>query len=172
MRTRLLFPALLLLGSLSLTAACSSGSSGASDSATAGARPGPSSAASPARAVDPSKIKGLRIVNDSSENSSCPFATSYPDVPGATATTDAMKKDVEQRLATFRSGCDDATTAGDGRELNISHQFLVASGDVLGVRTTTQDHLGRGRTEHPHLLVRRQGGRVPHRARTRRRRLP
>ncbi|WP_149831105.1 polysaccharide deacetylase family protein [Streptomyces tailanensis] len=139
MRTRLLLPSLLLLGSLSLTAACSSGSSGASDSATAGARPGPSSGASPVRAVDPSKIKGLRIVNNSSENSSCPFATSYPDVPGAAAMADAMKKDVEQRLARFRSMCDDSPTGADGRELNISHQFLVASGDVVGIRLTTQE---------------------------------
>ncbi|WP_128435020.1 polysaccharide deacetylase family protein [Streptomyces cyaneus] len=144
MRTRLLFPSLLLLGSLSLTAACSSGSSGASDSATAGARPGPSSGTSPVRAVDPSKIRGLRIVNDNGENSSCPFATSYPDVPGATAMTDAMKKDVEQRLATFRQLCDDDPTGADGRELNISHQFLVASGNVLGVRLTTQDRTAAG----------------------------
>ncbi|BBC37696.1 hypothetical protein SGFS_089900 [Streptomyces graminofaciens] len=143
MRTHLLLPSLLLLGSLSLTA-CSSGSSRASDSATAGARPGPSSGASPVRAVNPSKIKGLRIVNDSSENRSCPFATSYPDVPGATAMTDAMKKDVERRLATFRSMCDDSPTGADGRELNISHQFLIASGDVVGVRLTTQDRATAG----------------------------
>ena len=144
MRTRLPFPSLLLLGSLCLTAACSSGSSGVSDSATAGARPGPSSGASPARAVDPSKIKGLRIVNDNSENSSCPFATSYPDVPGATAMTDAMRKEVERRVASFRSMCDDSPTGADGGELNISHQFLVASGDVLGVRLTTQDRAAAG----------------------------
>ncbi|GGW45345.1 polysaccharide deacetylase family protein [Streptomyces caelestis] len=144
MRTRLLLPSLLLLGSLSLTAACSSGSSGASDSATAGARPGPFSGASPVRAVDPSKIKGLRIVNSSSENSSCPFATSYPDVPGAAALTEAMKKDVEQRLASFRTLCDDSPTGADGRELNISHQFLVASGDVVGVRLTGQDRHAAG----------------------------
>lgn len=58
--------------------------------------------------------------------------------------TDAMKKDVEQRLATFRQLCDDNPTAADGRELNISHQFLVASGDVLGVRLTTLDHATAG----------------------------
>ncbi|GEC10378.1 hypothetical protein SSP24_80330 [Streptomyces spinoverrucosus] len=144
MRTRLLLPSLLLLGSLSLTAACSSGSSGTSDSTAAGARPGSSSGTLPVRAVDPSKIKGLRIVNNSSENSSCPFATSYPDVPGAEAMTAAMKKYVEQRLATFRSTCGDSSGAGDVGELNISHQFLVASGNVLGVRLTSQDHTGAG----------------------------
>ncbi|MEU5888941.1 polysaccharide deacetylase family protein [Streptomyces sp. NPDC047461] len=144
MRTHLLFPALLLLGSLSLTAACSSASSGNSDTATAGARPGSSSGTAPTRAVDPSKIKGLRIVNDSSEDRSCPFAAGYPDVPGAEAMTAAMKKDVDGRLATFRSACDDDGGAGAVGELNISHQFLVASGDVLGVRLTTQDHSAAG----------------------------
>ncbi|WP_405846623.1 polysaccharide deacetylase family protein [Streptomyces sp. NBC_01518] len=144
MRTHLVLPSLLLLGSLSLTAACSSGSSGTSDAATVGARSGSSSGTVPVRAVDPSKIKGLRIVNDSSEDSSCPFATSYPDVPGAEAMTAAMKKYVEQRLATFRSSCDDSSGAGDIGELNISHQFLVASGDVLGVRLTTQDGTAAG----------------------------
>jgi peptidoglycan/xylan/chitin deacetylase (PgdA/CDA1 family) len=143
MRTHLLFPSLLLLGSLSLTAACSSGPSGVPDAATAGARPGPSSGASPVRTVDPSKIKGLRIVNDSSEDKSCPFATSYPDVPGAAAMTDAMRKDVARRLAGFRTLCDDSADA-DGPELNISHQFLVASGDVVGVRVTVQDRAAAG----------------------------
>ncbi|WP_030038011.1 polysaccharide deacetylase family protein, partial [Streptomyces resistomycificus] len=144
MRTRLLFPSLLLLGSLSLTAACSSGSSGTSDTATDGGRPGSSSGTASVRAVDPSKIKGLEIVNNSSEDTSCPFATSYPDVPGAEAMTAAMKKDVEQRLTTFRSACDDGGGAGEAGELNISHQFLVASGDVLGVRLTSQDHTAAG----------------------------
>ncbi|MBR8639713.1 polysaccharide deacetylase family protein [Streptomyces tuirus] len=134
MRTHTLVPSLLLLGALSFTAACSSGSSG---SASAGARPGPTPASSSVRGVDPSKIKGLEIVNDSSERRSCPFATSYPDVPGAEAMTAAMKKDVEARLAGFRSGpCEGGAAAG---ELNISHEFLVASGDVLGVRLTTRD---------------------------------
>ncbi|WP_405728373.1 polysaccharide deacetylase family protein [Streptomyces sp. NBC_01537] len=141
MRTHVLLPSLLLLGSLSLTAACASEASRAT---TAKARPGSSATASPVRAVDPSKIKGLRIVNDSSENSSCAWATGYPDVPGATAMTAAMKKDVEQRLATFRSTCDSNPTAADGFEFNISHQFLVASGDVLGVRLTTQDSTAAG----------------------------
>ncbi|WP_063785932.1 polysaccharide deacetylase family protein [Streptomyces sp. MMG1533] len=144
MRTHLLFPSLLLLGSLSLTAACSSGSSGTSDTATAGARPGSSSGTVPVRAVDPSKIKGLQIVNDNSEDSSCPFATSYPDVPGAEAMTAAMKKDVDGRLATFRSMCGDDNEAGDVGELNISHQILVASGDVLGVRLSAQDGTSAG----------------------------
>ncbi|MDT0479600.1 polysaccharide deacetylase family protein [Streptomyces doebereineriae] len=144
MRTHLLFPSLLLLGSLSLTAACSSGSSGTSDTATVEARSGSSSGTAPVRAVDPSKIKGLRIVNDSSEDNSCPFATSYPDVPGAEAMTAVMKRYVEQRLATFRSTCGDDGEAGDVGELNISHQFLVASGDVLGVRLTTQDGTAAG----------------------------
>ncbi|WP_051744726.1 polysaccharide deacetylase family protein [Streptomyces yerevanensis] len=142
MRTRILLPSLLLLGALSFTAACSSGSDGSSGTGSADGRPGSTPAPSPVRSVDPSKIKGLEIVSDSSEQSSCPFATSYPDVPGAEAMTAAMKKDVEERLAGFRSGgCEDSV---EGRELNISHHFLVASGDVLGVRLSTHDHTGAG----------------------------
>ncbi|MFD5162142.1 polysaccharide deacetylase family protein [Streptomyces hawaiiensis] len=148
MRSHTLLPALLLLSSL--TSACAHGTSEPPVTSVDGARPGASP--SPARTVDPSKIKGLEIVSDSSENGSCPFATSYPDVPGADAMTAAMKKDVEQRLATFRSGaCADGSDGTDGSggsggsgggELNVSHRFLVASGDVLGVRLTTQDHSG------------------------------
>ncbi|MFJ9741988.1 polysaccharide deacetylase family protein [Streptomyces sp. NPDC101166] len=133
MRTHTLLPSLLLLGTLSITTACSPGSP------EPGAAGPPRSAAespSPVRGVDPSKIKGLRIVSNSSEQRSCPFATSYPDVPGAETMTAAMKKDVEQRLATFREG---ACRDGSVGELNVSHRFLVASGDVLGVRLTTQD---------------------------------
>ncbi|MDQ0717833.1 peptidoglycan/xylan/chitin deacetylase (PgdA/CDA1 family) [Streptomyces luteogriseus] len=141
MRSRPLLPSLLLLGSLTLTAACAHGTSEPPVTAS-GARPG--SSPSPVRTVDPSKIKGLEIVNDTSENSSCPFAASYPDVPGAEAMTAVMKKDVERRLASFRSGACTGSGGADGRELNISHQFLVASGDVLGVRLTTRDQSAAG----------------------------
>ncbi|MGI5196693.1 polysaccharide deacetylase family protein [Streptomyces sp. CA-288835] len=145
MRTRTLLPSFLLLGALSFTAACTSGSDSSSGTGSADGRPGSTPAPSPVRTVDPSKIKGLEIVSDSSEHSSCSFATSYPDVPGAEAMTAAMKKDVEERLAGFRSGvCEGGSDAAEGRELNISHHFLAASGDVLGVRLSTQDHSGVG----------------------------
>ncbi|SMQ14316.1 Peptidoglycan/xylan/chitin deacetylase, PgdA/CDA1 family [Streptomyces sp. Ag82_O1-12] len=140
MRSHTLLPVLVLLGSL--TAACAHDSPEPPVTAADGARPGASP--SPARTVDPSKIKGLEIVSDGSENGSCSFATSYPDVPGAEAMTAAMKKDVERRLATFRSGACSDSGGADGRELNISHQFLVASGDVLGVRLTTRDQSSAG----------------------------
>ena len=138
MRTHTLLPSLLLLGTLSITTACSPGSS---EPAPAGPPRDATQSPSPVHSVDPSKIKGLRIVTNSSEQRSCPFATSYPDVPGAEAMTAAMKKDVEQRLATFREW---ACANGSVGELNISHRFLVASGDVLGVRLTTQDGSGAG----------------------------
>ncbi|MDQ1017564.1 polysaccharide deacetylase family protein [Streptomyces afghaniensis] len=145
MRTHTLVPSLLLLGALSLTAACSSGSDGSPDVAGAGGRHGSAATPSPVRSIDPSEIKGLRIVNDSSEQSSCPFATSYPDVPGAEAMTAAMKKDVEKLLTGFRSGrCEGGTDGARPLDLNISHQILVASGDVLGVRLTTQDRNAAG----------------------------
>ncbi|MDX3714155.1 polysaccharide deacetylase family protein [Streptomyces europaeiscabiei] len=139
MRSHALVPkALLLLGSLALTAACAKGSGTPSPS------PEPVPAGpSASRTVDPSRIKGLEIVNDSSEQSSCPFAISYPDVPGAEAMTAAMKKDVDRLLASFRSSrCGSGSPAGG--ELNVSHRFLVASGDVLGVRLTTLDGSGAG----------------------------
>jgi peptidoglycan-N-acetylglucosamine deacetylase len=141
MRAHALVPSLLLLGALSLTAACSSGSDGSSGVTGADNRHGSAATPSPVRSIDPSKIKGLRIVSDNSEQRSCPFAASYPDVPGAEAMTAAMKKDVDKRLSGFRSGqCEDGTSGARPLELNISHQFLVASGDVLGVRLSTQDH--------------------------------
>ncbi|WP_330286527.1 polysaccharide deacetylase family protein [Streptomyces sp. NBC_00576] len=141
MRSHALLPsALLLLGSLTLTAACANGS-GTPDPSPESMQAGPSSSAS--RTVDPSRIKGLRIVNDGSEQSSCPFAISYPDVPGAEEMTSAMRKDVDQRLAAFRSSrCDNGSPSAG--ELNVSHRFLVASGDVLGVRLTTLDGSGVG----------------------------
>ncbi|MER5214088.1 polysaccharide deacetylase family protein [Streptomyces sp. NPDC002838] len=140
MRKYSLLPSLLLLGSLALTTACGSSSSDSSGKQpSSSARPGPSAAATD-RGVDPSRIKGLEIVSDNSEHSSCPYATSYPAVPGAEAMTAEMKEDIEERLANFRAAvCDGGTTAVERAELNVSHQFLVASGDVLGVRLTTLD---------------------------------
>ncbi|MEV6379649.1 hypothetical protein AB0M31_09555 [Streptomyces sp. NPDC051773] len=101
MRTRTPLSSLLLLGTLSITTACSAGSS---EPTPAGPPPAAAESSSPVHSVDPSRIKGLRIVSNSSEQRSCPFATSYPDVPGAEAMTAAMKRDVEQRLAAFREG--------------------------------------------------------------------
>ncbi|MER6081365.1 polysaccharide deacetylase family protein [Streptomyces sp. NPDC001833] len=151
MRKFTLLPSLLLLGSLSLTTACSTSSSGSTGSNTAAARGGASSPA-PVSTVDPTKIKGLAIVNDSSNDRSCPWATSYPAVPGAEAMTAAMKKDVDNYLANYLgkgssgqpTSCGGATDASQVPELNISFAFLVASGDVVGVRLLTQDHTGTG----------------------------
>ncbi|MFJ9565234.1 polysaccharide deacetylase family protein [Streptomyces fuscichromogenes] len=151
MRTRTLAPALLLLGSLALTTSCSTGASpngpvpGGAGSAKTGTDTG--------SGVDPARIKGIRIVSDNSDDRSCRWAASYPDVPGAGAMTAAMKKDVDARLAGFRgqdgtpaAGCDGSSGASgpDDAELNVSFSFLVASGDVLGVRLTTLDRVSAG----------------------------
>ncbi|MEU3618035.1 hypothetical protein ABZ725_37820 [Streptomyces sp. NPDC006872] len=100
--------------------------------------------------VDPKKIKGPTIVDNSSNDRSCPWATSYPAVPGAEAATVSMKKDVEGYLASYQdtggeqtAGCG-AEDASEVPELDISFAFLVASGDVLGVRLMTQDHTETG----------------------------
>ncbi|MFJ8019335.1 hypothetical protein [Streptomyces sp. NPDC096311] len=59
--------------------------------------------------------------------------------------TAAMKRDADGQLANFRTTtCEDGSEAPDGQELNISHTFLVASGDVLGVRLSTQASTGVG----------------------------
>jgi peptidoglycan-N-acetylglucosamine deacetylase len=135
MRKNPLVPSLLLLGALSLTAACSpdsdlpptgSESTGAGPSATSGVE----------RTVDPTRIKGLDIVNDSGNDRSCPWATSYPAVPGAESMTAVMKSEVERRLHGY---VDNGCGSGDELDFNIGFDFLVASGDVVGVRLTTQD---------------------------------
>jgi peptidoglycan/xylan/chitin deacetylase (PgdA/CDA1 family) len=135
MRKNPIVPSLLLLGALSLTAACTPDSN-LSSSGSPIAAADPSAPSGVERTVDPANIKGLDIVNDSGNDSSCPWATGYPAVPGAEPMTAAMKSDVERRLQAYVDiGC------GSGNELdfNIGFDFLVASGDVVGVRLTTQD---------------------------------
>ncbi|MER5218562.1 polysaccharide deacetylase family protein [Streptomyces sp. NPDC002838] len=147
MPRRTLAPVLLLLGSLALTAACSTGSTPA-DSAPSPDGPSRTRGNDTGSQVDLTKLKGVNIVNDSSTDPSCPWATSYPDVPGADRMTTAMKKDVEGRLAVFLGtdiggppscGGSAGTDGPEGPELNVSFSFLVASGDVLGVRLGTVD---------------------------------
>lgn len=157
MRKSTLVPVLLLLGSLALTTSCTPDTS-STDSAPSktGSAPtrGTDAGTDPGGGVDPARLKGLRIVSDNSDDRSCRWAASYPDVPGASAMTAAMKKDVETRVVGFRGEdgsptvqCD-ADSSGapstNGAELNISFSFLVASGDVLGVRLTTLDRASAG----------------------------
>jgi peptidoglycan/xylan/chitin deacetylase (PgdA/CDA1 family) len=139
-----------MLGSLTLTAACATGSSPADSapSQDASSRRGGTDAATTTQ-VDLTKLKGVSIVSDSSTDRSCPWATAYPAVPGAGAMTAAMKKDVEERLGVFlgedaagqATGCGGSAGAEgvEGPELNVSFSFLVASGDVVGVRLATVD---------------------------------
>ncbi|MGW2522383.1 polysaccharide deacetylase family protein [Streptomyces sp. NPDC001617] len=149
MPRRILAPALLLLGSLALTTACAGGSSPA-DSAPAhdsssNSPSGSGGTDTTATQTGLSRLKGVSIVSDSSTDRSCPWATAYPDVPGADAMTAAMKKDVDARLETFRTGsCQEGRDGGEGTELNVSFSFLAASGDVLGVRLVTVDRSSAG----------------------------
>ncbi|WP_053747662.1 polysaccharide deacetylase family protein [Streptomyces sp. MMG1533] len=146
MPRRTLAPVLLLLGSLAMTAACSTGSSPADSAPSPDGRSRAGGNDTGSTQVDLSKLKGVSIVSDSSTDRSCPWATSYPDVPGADTMTAAMKKDVEGRLAVFlgedtggqATGCG-GMDGVEGPELNVSFSFLVASGDVLGVRLATVD---------------------------------
>ncbi|WP_172639463.1 polysaccharide deacetylase family protein [Streptomyces tailanensis] len=133
---------LLLLGALAMTAACGSSPADSAPSSDGRSRAGGNDTGTQ---VDLTRLKGVNIVSESSADRSCPWATSYPDVPGADAMTAAMKKDVEMRLAGFLgedlggpANCGGATES-EGPELNVSFSFLVASGDVLGVRLATVD---------------------------------
>ncbi|WP_053084711.1 polysaccharide deacetylase family protein [Streptomyces viridochromogenes] len=143
---------LALAGVLALTTGCSSGTdssptAGSGADKAAAATSSASSGGTAKGGIDPSRIKGLQIVNDSSEDSSCPWATSYPAVPGADAMTAAMKREVDRNRQSFlgEDGSGTAECGGTSQDqdldqhlqLNISHDFLVASGDVLGVRLNT-----------------------------------
>lgn len=135
MRKSTLVPSLLLLGTLSLTTACTPGPD-LSPAGSANTGAGPSTPSGAERTVDPTKIEGLDIVNDSGNDRSCPWATSYPAVPGAEQMTAVMQGEVERRLQGYvEGGCG----SGIELDLNIGFDFLVASGDVVGVRLTTQD---------------------------------
>jgi peptidoglycan-N-acetylglucosamine deacetylase len=139
MRKNTLVPSLLLLGALSLTAGCTPDSAVSTTSVDTGADPSATSdteRADTERAVDPTKITGLDIVNDSGNDRSCPWATSYPAVPGAESMTAVMKSEVEGRLQAY---VDNGCGSGNQLDFNIGFDFLVASGDVVGVRLTTQD---------------------------------
>ncbi|MFF5979521.1 polysaccharide deacetylase family protein [Streptomyces olindensis] len=147
MPRRALAPVLLLLGSLALTAACSIGSTPA-DSSPSPDGPSRAKGNDTGTQVDLTKLNGVSIVSNSSTDRSCPWATSYPAVPGADKMTAAMKRDVEGRLAVFLGtdiggppSCGGSAGADGSKapELNVSFSFLVASGDVLGVRLATVD---------------------------------
>ncbi|MFI7640819.1 polysaccharide deacetylase family protein [Nonomuraea sp. NPDC049400] len=82
--------------------------------------------------VSPTWIDGLRVVRPSGNDVSCPWSITYPQVPGAEAFTAALRRMVEARRADFRTqACHQAAP-----ELNLDFAFLVASGDVIGVRYT------------------------------------
>ncbi|MDX6348520.1 MAG: peptidoglycan-N-acetylglucosamine deacetylase [Streptomyces sp.] len=96
----------------------------------------PTTASGDVRTVLPTWISGLRVVRTSG-GTACRWTTSYPSVPGAKALTEAVRRGVEARRRSFATGCGSGG-AGDSR-LNVSFDFLVAAGDVIGVQTTAQD---------------------------------
>ncbi|MFJ6897470.1 polysaccharide deacetylase family protein [Streptomyces hokutonensis] len=78
----------------SCRSSCSAGSNGA-------AAQGGTSSSTPATIVDPAKIKGLTIVNDSGNDRSYPWAPTYRAVPGAEVATATMKEDDEGYLLKY-----------------------------------------------------------------------
>ncbi|AXG81782.1 polysaccharide deacetylase family protein [Streptomyces paludis] len=148
--------ALITLTTLLAVTACSAddtsdGSAKDSGGAKAGADSSP---------VDPARIPGLRLANDSSEGGSCRWATSYPVIPGADALTAALKAYVEKQRDSYLenrkeldgdgSACADGASGGGsgaaegGHELNVSFSFLAASADVVGLRLTRFEGGGAG----------------------------
>ncbi len=140
MPRRTLAPALLILGSLALTAACSTGSTPA-HSAPSPDIPSRTGGNDTAAQVDLTELKGVNIVSDSSTDRSCPWATSYPDVPGADDMTAAMKKHVEGRLAGFLGediGGPPSCGGADGSEgPELNGQLLAAPRPPRDVEAAT-----------------------------------
>ena len=90
----------------------------------------------------PSWIDGLQIVNDASEDASCPWSIRYPVVPGAPALTAALSADVHERMASIlpdQTGTASCTERSGTPGMQIGFDFLVASADVVGVRLTFLD---------------------------------
>jgi peptidoglycan/xylan/chitin deacetylase (PgdA/CDA1 family) len=91
----------------------------------------------------PDWVDGLTIVQDGSEDATCPWATAYPVVPGAAALTKALAEDVRARVKTARGGAGADRFAciepANSTGLQIGFDFLIASADVIGVRLTNHD---------------------------------
>jgi len=89
----------------------------------------------------PDWIEGLTIVHDASEDADCPWSTSYPAVPGAAPLTGALRDSVREYLAGVREGGDGGTCLEPAGTpgLQVTFDFLIASGDVVGVRLTYRD---------------------------------
>ncbi|HEY6795509.1 MAG TPA: polysaccharide deacetylase family protein [Kineosporiaceae bacterium] len=91
----------------------------------------------------PDWIDGLTIVQDGSEDATCPWATAYPVVPGAAALTKALAEDVRLAINAARGGAgadrSACTEPKNSTGLQIGFDFLLASADVIGVRLTNHD---------------------------------
>ncbi|MET9084871.1 hypothetical protein ABZX77_23830 [Streptomyces sp. NPDC004237] len=85
-------------------------------------------------------MQGLQVANDSSEGADCRWAAAYPVYPGADALSAAMKADIQKRVPAFLMAADSRSRCPVGMEANIAFDTLVASGNVVGVRLTTQDY--------------------------------
>lgn len=99
--------------------------------------------------VTPKWITGLQVINDGSADRNCAWATGYPSVPGAGPLTTALRKRIGTSLDTFlanREGSDRTRCRATepGPDFNASFAFLVASADVVGVRTTVVDGTSAG----------------------------
>lgn len=136
----------VVLATSALLAACSllPASGADDDAAAADANPGRKGATITADGFMPDWIDGLTIVRNASEDPDCPWATAYPEVPNAEPLTKALRDEVESyELATRRGGTgprrDDCVEPKGFTGLHLSFDFLIASGDVVGVRLTFQD---------------------------------
>jgi hypothetical protein len=96
---------------------------GACDSASEQAPVTGRTASGEVRTVLPTWISGLRVIDDKKDIGSCGGSIKIPLVPGAEALTRTLREQV--------------TTFGFCGQ-DVSFDFLVASGDVVGVQTTSQ----------------------------------
>ncbi|WP_329070524.1 RsiV family protein [Streptomyces sp. NBC_01429] len=154
-------PLAALIITTTLLAATACGTGGSSDgSADKDSASGGSKAGAGGGSVDPARIPGLRLANDSSEGGSCRWATSYPVIPGADTLTAALKAYVEKERDSYienqkerdgeGSACAEGVSGGDAgaaegdHELNVSFSFLAALADVVGLRFSRFESGGAG----------------------------
>ncbi len=148
-----------LLAALVFAAACAGGDSRPESTST----PSPTaSAAPPAVTPDPTPtvevnpqpvsivpdwIAGLETVSDSKQGDPFPFFVTYPAIPGAAALNEALAEEVTRQIEAFAvlfppGGPTPPPEMPAGPELNISFEFAVASGDVIGVRLLSYEFYG------------------------------
>ena len=121
----------------------------ASPSATGTQTPTPSRTASPTSTatpepenpepstVVPTWIDGLATIRDGGTTPTIVYGIEYPAVPGLNALTDALDEEMRRQLAEEEARLDPRPEGANGPNVIITSEFLVASGDVIGIELRT-----------------------------------